>query len=96
MPRYASTVPGDWYLRDWMKERGLTQAKLRARTGWSKATMNDLFHGRTDYYRARLDEAARGLDLEPFELLLPPAEAKALRAVRDAARMLTNANSRAR
>lgn len=88
MPRKAlaprPTGP-DWFLKPWMETLGVTQAELARRTGWSKPTTNDIFHGKTGYYRQIVNEAARALGLHPFELLMPPAEAMAIRRVRESA-----------
>lgn len=65
----------DWFLHEWMAERGIKQAELARRCGWSKATMHDIYHGETEYYRVIVNAIADALDLKPWELLMPPAEA---------------------
>ena len=47
--------------------------------------MNDIFHGKTSYYRQILNDAARALRIEPFELLMPPAAAMAIKNMRNTA-----------
>ena len=61
----------------------MTQAELARRTGWSPATASDVVHGRTNYYRQIVNEAAAALHVQPWELMMSPADANALRAVRD-------------
>ena len=61
----------------------MTQAELARRTGWSKATANDIVHGKTSYYRQIVNEAAAALHVQPWELMMSPADANALRAMRD-------------
>jgi hypothetical protein len=46
--------------------------------------MNDIYHGKTSYYRQILNEAARALNVQPFELLMPPEEAHHVRRLRAA------------
>jgi transcriptional regulator with XRE-family HTH domain len=75
--------PVNWYLREWMAARGLdgrgAQARMMKLTGWSKATMSQLYNGKQDYSPQVLSEAARALNAEDFELLIPPDRAMALR-----------------
>lgn len=63
----------------------MSQAELARRTGWSGATVNDIVHGRTNYYREILNEAATALHVQPWELLMAPAEANNLRQLRESA-----------
>lgn len=84
--RIAPTEIGpDWFLVEWMHSKKMTQAELARRTGWSKATANDIFHGTTSYYRQILNEAAAALHVQPWELLMSPADANAIRRFRDEA-----------
>lgn len=88
MPRKAkqSTVIGpDWFLQEWMRYFKKSQADMCRLTGWSKATMSDIYNGTTNYYREILNEVARALEVSPFELLMHPDEAHALRRLRDSA-----------
>jgi transcriptional regulator with XRE-family HTH domain len=75
--------PVNWYLREWMAARGLegrgAQARMMKLTGWSKATMSQLYNGTQDYSPKILSEASRALNAEDYELLLPPERAMALR-----------------
>lgn len=85
MPRkkLASTAIGpDWFLPEWMKTLDVRPVDLVRETGMGKATISDIVNGRTDYYRAIVNEMARVLRVEPFELLMPPEEAFALRRLR--------------
>lgn len=53
--------------------------------GWSKATMSQLYNGDQDYSPDILEAAAVALHAEPYELLLPPERAMAIRALRESA-----------
>lgn len=92
MPRKpANPVPfngphqADWHLPAWMATLGVTQADLCRETGMSKSTMSEIVNGKTHYYRALVNQLARALRVDPFELLLPPAEAMAIRRMRSSA-----------
>lgn len=58
-----------WFLREWIKYRGLTQDKFRQRLGISKGRMSDLVSGKERYNRDHLWEFAEILDCEPWELI---------------------------
>lgn len=77
----------NWYLREWMDAVGLTgrgaQARMMEMTGWSKATMSQLFNGTQDYSPKVVNEASSALNCQPYELLMPPELAFALRRQRD-------------
>lgn len=74
----------DWYLTDWISASDTTPARLRELTGWSKRKMSELINGQMRYNRDVINEAARALNIQPFELLMHPsdaAEIKSLRAI---------------
>lgn len=89
-----SAPPGnDWFLADWMRALKISQAGLSERTGWSKASMNDIYHGRTSYYRRILNEAADALHLQPYELLMHPRDAMEMRRITRSVRVITNSKA---
>lgn len=57
-------------------------------TGWSKATMNQLYNGKQNFNAEILETAAIALHVEPFELLMPPERALALRSFRESAALV--------
>ncbi len=79
--------PVNWYLREWMEACGLkgrgSQVKMQELTGWSKATMSQLYSGQQDYSPKIVNDAARALNAEPWELLMPPERAMAMRRWRE-------------
>lgn len=79
----------NWYLREWMDMAFPTargrQAKMSELTGWSKATTSQLYNNDQDYSPKVVNEAAAALKAEPWELLMPPERAMALRRFRSAA-----------
>lgn len=79
----------NWYLREWMdmafpQARG-RQAKMAELTGWSKATTSQLYNNTQDYSPKLVNEAAKALNAEPWELLMPPERAMAIRRIRSSA-----------
>jgi len=72
-----------------MDSCGLTgrgaQARMMERTGWTKASMSQLYNGTQDYSPRIINDAAAALQIEPFELLLPPERAMNLRRLQAAA-----------
>ena len=78
-----------WYLPEWMAASNLAgrgaHTKMRELTGWSKATMSQLYNGGQDFNSRILQEAATALKCRPYELLMHPEEAFGLRHQRAAA-----------
>lgn len=85
----------DWYLRDWMQQAGISQAELARRTGWSAPTVNDIYNGKTAYYREIVNAIAAALDIQPFELLMPPSSAVAYADLRKTAVHIVHGAGRA-
>lgn len=83
--KVARSEGPDWFLQEWMRTLRVRQADLVRATDWSESTVNDIYHGRTEYYRALVNTLAGALHIEPFELLMHPDEAMALRRLRDSA-----------
>jgi len=81
MARRGGKKPGvPWYLNEWMAALGIEkQVDLMERTGWSKATASQVVNGSQAFSPPILKAAAEGLGVEPFELLLPPERAMAIR-----------------
>ena len=75
----------DWYFNQWMETLRLTQTDVGRLTGYDKAKMSNLTTGRQRYNRDIINDVARALNIEPFELLLNPADAMALRRMRETA-----------
>lgn len=96
LPHYANMarrgIPNgqvNWYLREWMVACGLegrgAQSRMSELTGWSKATMSQLYNGTQDYSPKIIAEAAKALKVADFELLMHPDRAMALRQLQASA-----------
>jgi transcriptional regulator with XRE-family HTH domain len=77
-----------------MDHLGVNQAEMIRRTDWSKATASQLYNNKQDYSPKVVNEAAKALNVAPYELLMKPETAAALRRLRqDALRVVEDANS---
>lgn len=81
----ARNVDFDWYLIEWMASTATTQADLCRATGYPKAKMSELATGKSRYNRDIINEVSKALNVAPYELLMHPAEAFALRRLRESA-----------
>lgn len=75
----------DWHLREWVELRGKRQADLVKDLDLNKTTAHRLWHGQQPYRRDFVIMIATWLEIRPFELLMPPDEAMALRRLRESA-----------
>ncbi len=75
----AATPLHDWYLADWLATLRIKQADLARLTDWDKRKTSFLVSGKQPYKREDVNEAAFALNIQPFELLMPPEQAMALR-----------------
>lgn len=91
-PKRPSTPPDQlahrWYFPEWTTHLSRRQADAERELGWSRAKTSDLWNRRQRYTQNDVDEVAIWLELEPYELLMPPEEALALRRMREAARSI--------
>ena len=74
-------VEFDWYLADWMATLGLSQADLCRATGFPKAKMSELVNGVSRYNRDVVNTIAGAMAIRPYELLMHPKDANAIRAI---------------
>lgn len=74
--------PHDWYLTEWMAEKGFNQTQLRERAGWSQRKGSEICNGGR-YNRDIVNDVARVLQVEPWQLMLPPDEAFNIQMIRD-------------
>ncbi len=84
--RTSNTVIGpDWHLVEWMRTLKVSQADIMRETGCGKARMSEIANGKTNYYREIVNDLARVLKVQPYELLMAPEEAMAIRRMRESA-----------
>lgn len=75
----------DWYFKQWLEHLSVTQADLVKALDWNKSKASLMFNEKQRYHRDDINQVADYLHIEPFELLLPPDRAMALRQYRASA-----------
>jgi hypothetical protein len=80
----AKPTGHDWYLRDWFASLGLKQRDLVTKLDYLPNSAHRIWHSLQQYRRDDIETIAALLQIEPFELLMPPDEAMALRRLRSA------------
>lgn len=83
-----------WHVQEWMELYKKRQVDLINELGWSKAKASDVMSGQ-QYTQSLIDQLAPWLNAKPFELLMAPQEAMAIRAMRKAAVEIAADNSQA-
>jgi hypothetical protein len=78
----------DWFLKEWMAFKKRRQAQIIRDIGWERGRVSKVVNSRQAYARDDVNTLAAWLEIEPFELLMPPAEALALRRLREAAHLI--------
>lgn len=81
----AATPASDWFLKEWAACRGKIQADLVGDLGFHKNAAFRIWHGKQPYRRDLVNRIAAWLQIEPYELLMPPEEAVGLRHLRETA-----------
>lgn len=74
----------DWYLREWFATMGLKQRDLVTKLDYQPAAAHALWHSVQRYRRDHIADISALLNIQPYELLMPPEEAMALRRLRSA------------
>lgn len=70
-----------WHIREWLASHRKAQVDLIKDLNWSKAKASAVWHGQ-QYTQSLIDELAPYLQARPYELLMSPDEAMALRGLR--------------
>jgi hypothetical protein len=78
----------DWFLRDWAKMLGKRQVDFVRDLGWNKSKANLVWHNAQAYNRETINEVSQYLQIAPYELLLHPDDAMAIRQLRISARQI--------
>ena len=76
-----------------MDTLGVRQTDMQREAGWSKATASQLYTGVQSYSPKVVNEAATALKVLPYELLMRPEDAMALRRLRATAIQIVADNS---
>lgn len=72
----------DWFLKEWLRSSHKKQADLVKDLDWNKAKASLMARGLQPYTRDEVNEVADYLNIRPYELLMHPDDAHALRRLR--------------
>lgn len=84
-PARMARISVDWYLRDWLATLRVSQQALADRLDWQKSKVSRLTSGTSVWRRDHLADISWALHLQPYELLLHPDDAMAIRRMRESA-----------
>lgn len=74
---------------------GKSQADAQRDLGWAKASASTLWNGKQRYTQDLVDEVSTWFHIRPYELLMHPADAMALRQLRETAAKIAVINPEA-
>ncbi len=86
-PRY------DWYLVQWCELFGKKQTDLVAALDWNVSKASLFWNGAQRYHRDDVNDVAEFLGIHPYELLMHPDEANAIKRLRVSARQIAAAET---
>ena len=97
-PRFAAahnlavkdSLARDWHLREWLAYFGKKQAALVNELGWNKSKASFVWNGKQPYSREIVNEVTDWLGIAPYELLMAPEKAMALRQLEETARRIAD------
>lgn len=72
----------DWFLKDWLDSSNKKQADLVKDLEWNKSKASLMVRGLQPYTRDEVNEVADYLNIRPWELLMHPNDAYAIRRLR--------------
>lgn len=75
----------DWFLVEWLTLYGKIQADLEKDLEWNKSKASLMWNHNQRYHRDDVNQVADWLHLKPYELLMHPDDAMALRRMRESA-----------
>lgn len=78
----------DWYFKQWLEHLNIRQADVVKDLEWNKSKASLMFNDKQRYHRDDVNQVSEYLKIEPFELLLPPERAMALRQYRASAEQI--------
>jgi len=79
----------DWFLVAWAESLGRKQADFVRDLGWNKSKASLVWRGEQPYTRDMVNEVSDYLHLQPYELLMHPADASAIKQMRASAFTIT-------
>ncbi|MBX4388564.1 hypothetical protein K4H03_20985, partial [Mycobacterium tuberculosis] len=67
---------------EWMKTLDMKNKDLQEQCGWTVRITNQRINRKIRWHRDHLNLAAKALNIYPYELLIPPEDAMAIRRLR--------------
>lgn len=80
----------DWYLSEWLAYFGKKQADVVRELDWNKAKVSLTASGKQPYFREDVKQITEWLGLRPYELLMHPRDALAIRNMRQSAEQIVH------
>jgi hypothetical protein len=77
--RMSSPPQHDWYLKEWLRATGKKQKDLVKDLDWNKSKASLMVRGLQAYTKEEVNQVADYLNIRPWELLMLPEDAFALR-----------------
>lgn len=84
----------DWYFVQWLAYFGKLQKDVVQDLEWNKAKASLMFNGKQGYSRKEVNQISAYLNIQPYELLMDPEDAMALRRLRNDALTVVNTGKR--
>lgn len=89
----ANPSAHDWYLREWFALLGKKQRDLITGLDYQPSQAHRIWHGLQPYRRDHVEEISAFLNIAPFELLMPPEDAMAMRRLKTVIAEITKADT---
>lgn len=80
--RMAAKPYDDWFLKEWMRSKRMTNKILQENAGWTYRITSQLVNRKTRWNRDHLILAAKILQIRPYELMMHPDDANAIKRFR--------------
>jgi len=81
MPQSAPPLNLGWHLQEWLTVKHKRQADILRDLEWDRARTSRIISGKQPFTRDDVLALAKWLQIEPYELLMPPQRAAQLRAI---------------
>lgn len=86
-------ISHNWYLGQWLSYYGKKPADMAKELDWNKAKINLTINGKQPYNRNDVEEVSAYLNVFPYELLMPPEDAMAMRRIKSDLALIANGGS---
>jgi hypothetical protein len=72
----------EWFLKEHLAAKQKSNKWLEGKTGWTHRITNDLINRNIRFNSDHLAAVAEALEIEPFEIMLHPADAAEIKRIR--------------